>query len=281
MVEHPLESDDGEPTPAPDHHTVRVTFDPKSKRWGFYPSHQFDRREAEFEELVGQEYPFNTVEAATMGAMKYLEPYWHVGSTSWIVGGVVVPNIPPSVHVIGSPGYRARIDAGLYDLNQEQLQHVHAQTEDQFRAQTRLSTINYEIPVGQQVHAFCLLWEKLPRQSRPKMNDFLDQMMPKLSRRTRQRHLRAFLIVSSEDWPLIVRFTEVEITGLGSILEAARIYAGPNPPKRKSTPMKQRYMELRNLVYTRRYDDARRLVLRFDEEDDDVQEGTYADEHTQ
>ena len=42
--------------------------------------------------------------------------------------------------------------------------------------------------------------------------------------------------------------------------------------------MKQRYMELRNLVHTRRYDDARRLVLRFDEEDDDVPEGTYADE---
>jgi hypothetical protein len=108
------------------------------------------------------------------------------------------------------------------------------------------------------------------------MHDFLDEMMPRMSKRTRQRHLRAFLIVSSEDWPVILSSTEVEITGMASILEAARIYAEPT---RKRTPIKQRYTELRNLVYTRRYEDARRLVLRFDAEDDP--EGTAVDEDTQ
>jgi hypothetical protein len=112
------------------------------------------------------------------------------------------------------------------------------------------------------------------------MHDFLDEMMPRMSKRTRQRHLRAFLIVSSEDWPVILSSTEVEITGMASILEAARTYAEPTTPKRrKKTPMKQRYTELRNLVYTRRYEDARRLVLRFDAEDDP--EGAAVDEDTQ
>jgi hypothetical protein len=79
---------------------------------------------------------------------------------------------------------------------------------------------------------------------------------------------------------VIVASTEVKITGMTSILEAARRYAEPTAPKRpKKTPMKQRYVELRNLVYARRYEDARRLVLRFDGEDDP--EGTAADEDAQ
>lgn len=41
--------------------------------------------------------------------------------------------------------------------------------------------------------------------------------------------------------------------------------------------MKQRYMELRYLVYGRQYEEARRLVLKFDEEDADVPEGSYND----
>src|SRR5690349_16798264 len=123
------------------------------------------------------------------------------------------------------------------------------------------SLSNNEIPLGQLVHAFRLRWEKLPRRSRPRLNDFLDEMMPKVNKRTRERHLRAFLIVSSEDWPAILSTTEVEITGMGSILRAARRYAKPTAPERaKKTPMKQRYVELRNLVHARRYEDARRLV---------------------
>jgi hypothetical protein len=112
------------------------------------------------------------------------------------------------------------------------------------------------------------------------MHDWLDGVMPGVNKRRRQRHLRTFLIVTSEDWPVILGSTKVEITGMTSILEAARIYAEPTAPRRqKKTPMKQRYVELRNLVYARRYEDARRLVLRFDGEDDP--EGTIADEETQ
>jgi hypothetical protein len=124
------------------------------------------------------------------------------------------------------------------------------------------------------------MWEKLPKESRPRLHDWLDGVMPRVNKRRRQRHLRTFLIVSSEDWPAILSSTEVEITGMTSILEAARIYAEPTAPRRqKKTPMKQRYVELRNLVHARRYEDARRLVLRFDGEDDP--EGTVADEDLQ
>jgi hypothetical protein len=248
----------------------------KPRRWGYYPSHATAGDEVPSD----VEYRYDTVEAATTGALEYLRPYWNDGSALVIHNGVRVSNMPDNAVVTGSPGYRARIDAGLYDLGQEQLQHIHSQTENQVRAQTRLNAINYEIPLGQQVHAFCLIWEKLPRRSRPRMHDFLDEMMPRMSKRTRQRHLRAFLIVSSEDWRVILSSTEVEITGMASILEAARIYAEATMPKRrKKTPIKQRYTELRNLVYTRRYEDARRLVLRFDAEDDP--EGAAVDEDTQ
>ena len=47
-----------------------------------------------------------------------------------------------------------------------------------------------------------------------------------MSKRKRQRHLRTFLIISSDDWPFILRTTEVAITGMESILKAARIYPG-------------------------------------------------------
>jgi hypothetical protein len=269
-----------EPQPSPDDRLIRITFDPVSKRWGFYTSHPLDRREAEYEELLGVQYPYNTVEAATSGAVQSLEPYWDAGTTLWIHGGVKVPNVPANVHFTGSPGYRAFIDAGLYEIDQEQLRAVHAQTKAQIDALARETAIRLEIPIGQQVHAFSLLWDKMPRRSRPKRNDYLDQMMPRVAKRTRERHVKAFLIVASEDWPAIVRTTEVKITGLVSILKAARIYSPP-PPRRKKTPMKQRYLELRGLVYLRRYKEARRLVLRFDEEDADAPEGSFSDQDSE
>ena len=37
------------------------------------------------------------------------------------------------------------------------------ETERQIDAQARQTAIRYEIPLGQLVHAFCLIWEKLPR----------------------------------------------------------------------------------------------------------------------
>ncbi len=156
------------------------------------------------------EYRFNTVEVATTSALQYLAPYWNDDSSLVIHNGVRVPDMPSNAVVTGSPGYRARIDAGLYDIGLEQLQAVHFQTERQIDAQAKQTAINYEIPLGQLVHAFCLMWEKLPRRSRPKLHDWLDEVMPRVSKRKRQRHLRTFLIVSSEDWPSILRTTEVK-----------------------------------------------------------------------
>ena len=143
-----------------------------------------------------------------------------------------------------------------------------SETERQIDAQARQTAINYEIPLGQLVHAFCLMWEKLPRRSRPKMHDWLDEVMPRVKKRKRQRHLRTFLIVSSEDWPFILWTTEVEITGMESILRAARIYAGQtSPPRKKRTPMRERYMVLRDAVIRGDLAEARQLVEKYDNED--------------
>jgi hypothetical protein len=214
------------------------------------------------------EYRFNTVEAATVGALQYLEPYWNDGSTLVIHNGVRVPDMPSNAVVTGSPGYRAKIDAGLYGMGLEQLQTVHFQIEQQIGAQARQSAINQEIPFGQLVHAFYLIWEKLPKQSRPRLHNWLDEMMPGTSKRKRQRHLRTFLIVSSEDWPSILRTTEVVITGMESILHAARIYVGrTTPPRKKRTPMTERYMALREAVIRGDLVEARQLVERYDSED--------------
>jgi hypothetical protein len=216
------------------------------------------------------EYRFNTVEVATTGALQYLAPYWNDDSSLVIHNGVRVPDMPSNAVVTGSPGYRAKIDAGLYGMGLEQLQTVLFETGRQIDAQARQTAISYEVPLGQLVHALCLTWEKLPRRSRPRLHDWLDEVMPGVSTRKRQRHVRTFLIVASEDWPSIVRSTEVAITGMDSILRAARIYAGrTRPPRKKRTPMTERYMALREAVIRGDLAGARQLVARYDSEDVD------------
>ena len=241
---------------------------------GIYPSHA----EAGDEVPDDVEYRFNTVEAATTGALEYLKPFWNDHSLLAIHNGVRVPDMPANAVITGSPGYRAKIDAGLYDMGVEQLQAVHLRTEREIDAQAKQTAISYEIPLGQVVHAFCQMWLKLPRRSRPKMHDWLDEVMPRVSKRKRQRHLRTFLIISSDDWPFILSTTEVAITGMESILKAARIYLGRTSPQRKKrTPMTQRYLALREAVIRGDLVEARQLVERYDREDvnredDDEQE---------
>ena len=79
-----------EPIPPGDEHVVRVVFDDRPdwpaprvrraagqpRRWGFYPSHATAGDEVPDD----VEYRFNTVEAATIGALQYLEPHWNDGS---------------------------------------------------------------------------------------------------------------------------------------------------------------------------------------------------------
>jgi hypothetical protein len=144
----------------------------------------------------------------------------------------------------------------------------HVQTERQIDAQAKQTAINQEIPLGQLVHALWMMWEKLPRRSRPRLHAWLDEVMPQVNKRKRQRHVRAFLIVSSEDWPVILRTTEVEIAGMDSILRAARIYSGQtSPPRKKRTPMTERYLALRETVIRGDLDEARELVAKYDSED--------------
>jgi hypothetical protein len=219
------------------------------------------------------DYRYNTTEAATIAALRYLEPYWNDGSIHAIHGGVAVPDMPANVVITGGPGYRALIDAGLYDLDQEQLQAVCAATLKNGGERARKMAIVSDIPIGQQVHSFHLLYDKLPRRDRPKLHDYLDQKMPMVAKRQRQRHLKTFLIVSSDDWPAIqahAREVGTEITGMDSILTVARSFSPPKPRHKKvRTPLKERYEELRFLLLARRYEEARRLALQFDEEDDD------------
>jgi hypothetical protein len=68
------------------------------------------------------------------------------------------------------------------------------------------------IPIGQQVHAFVELWKKQPRRGRPKLHDYLDEMMPGTNKRTRQRHLKVFAVVSSDDWPDMVALAWISHT---------------------------------------------------------------------
>ncbi len=229
------------------------------------------------------DYRFNTVEAATTGALQYLEPYWNDDFLLAIHNGVRLPDMPANAVITGSPGYRLRINAGLYDLDEHQLQAEIVGTLQRSDEQARQTAIHHDIPIGQQVHAFCLLHDKLPRKDRLKLHDYLDRMMPEVAKRRRQRHLKTFLIITSDDWPFIqahAKTAEIEIAGMDSILKAARAYSPPQPRHKKvRTPLKERYVQLRAAVLDRRYEEARRLVLQFDEEDDDdAPEGSYAED---
>jgi hypothetical protein len=270
---HPLISF-SEPLPAGDDHLIRIAFDTHSKRWDFFESQvPFDPERDVPDNL---EYQFNTVQDATIGALRHLEAFWGDTSMLWIHGGVVVPNMPTNARITGSPGYRARFDAGLYDMNQPQLQAEYARVQRRSGEQARRTTIDYDIPIGQQVHAFRELYDRLwPKHRRkrgtyPKLNDWFDEQMPKVPKRRRERHFKTFAIVSSDDWPDILATTVIEITGMESILAAARAFSPPLPRHKKTrTPLKQRYDELNFLLIARRYEEGRRRALEFDEEDND------------
>jgi hypothetical protein len=239
----------------------RIVNDPDSDRWGFY---EVPRRVHPSDEKIVVDKVlclFNTVAEATIGALNRA-----AGEPVVIHGGVVVPNMPENARIIGSPGYRAGIDGSLYDLNPAELQAVYRQTDRKGRNHARQAAIHCDIPLGQQVHAFMELWEKQPRRSRPKLHDFLDEMMPGMNKRTRQRHFKVFAIVSSDDWPDIVTTAQEEITGMASILRVARAFSTPLPRKKK-TPLKERYLALRRAVLSGEYAEALRLIEQFDDED--------------
>jgi hypothetical protein len=250
-----------------------IVRDSRSNRWGL---HEMPRSAHPTEDDTvpdGVQFPFNTVAEATTGALLHLQPYWGDTSTALLIhGGVPVPGMPANARIIGSPGYRACIDGGLYDLDQDELQAVHERTRRQSSELARQNAINYDIPIGQQVHAFRELREKLWPNHRkrssgaPKTNDWLDQMMPGVKKRTRERHFKTFAIVSSDDWPDMVALAQEEITGMESILRVARAFSPP-PPRKKKTPMKERYLKLRDAIRSEKYAEARQLIDQFDDED--------------
>ena len=110
------------------------------------------------------DYRFNTVEAATTGALQYLEPYWNDDSLLAIHNGVRLPDMPANAVITGSPGYRLRINAGLYDMDEHQLQAEIVGTLQRSDEQARQTAIHYDIPIGQQVHAFYRLYYRQPRR---------------------------------------------------------------------------------------------------------------------
>ena len=192
-------------------HQFTTVRDPRSGRWGFYEIPRTEHPSGHDILPDGMQFPFNTVAEATIGALLHLRPYWGGASTALLIhGGVAVPDMPPNARITGSPGYRAGIDGSLYELHQADLQAVYERTRRQSGDHARQAAIHYDIPIGQQVHAFVELWEKQPRRGRPKLHDYLDEMMPGTDKRTRQRHLKTFAIVSSDDWPDMVALAEEE-----------------------------------------------------------------------
>jgi hypothetical protein len=239
----------------------RIVRNPESGRWGF---HETPRRVHPTDDDIVPDnvrFNFNTVVGATIGALNDA-----AGEPVVIDGGVVVPDMPANASIVGSPGYRAGIDASLYNMTQAELQAVHVHTHRNSAGHARQTAIRYDIPLGQQVHAFMEFWKKQPRRSRPKLHDFLDEVMPGMKKRTRQRHLKVFAIVSSYDWPVMVATAEEDITGMESILRVARAFS-TQPPRTKKTPLKERYLALRQAVQSKKYAEAHRLIDQFDGED--------------
>ncbi len=64
----------------------------------------------------------------------------------------------------------------------------------------------------------------------------------------------------------MVALAQEEITGMESILRVARVFSPPRPRKKK-TPMKERYLMLRDAVRSEKYAEARQLIDQFDDED--------------
>jgi hypothetical protein len=238
----------------------RIVSDPDSDSWGFHEVHR--REHPPDDDIVpdGVPFPFNTVAEATIGALNHA-----AGEPVVIHDGVVVPGMPANARIVGSPGYRACIDGGLYDLDQDELRTVYEQTHRKSGEQSRQTAIHYDIPLGQQVSAFMELHRRMPKP-RPKLHDWLDERMPGMNKRTRQRHFKCFAIVSSYDWPDMVALAEEEITGMASILRVARAFSPP-PPRKKKTPLKERYLALRNAVASQRYEQAQQLIEQYDGED--------------
>ena len=58
-------------------------------------------------------------------------------------------------------------------------------------------------------------------------------MMPTVQKRTRERHFKTFAIVSSDDWPVILAITEIEITGMESIPRAQEPFSPPRSRRKK------------------------------------------------
>jgi len=240
-------------------HQWRIVSD-DSGRWGFHEiphvAHPVDADAVP----DGVQFHFNTVVEATVGAVNYA-----AGEPAAIHGGVTVPSMPANVRIVGSPGYRACIDGGLYDLDQDELRAVYEQTHRKSGEQARQTAIHHDIPIGQQASAFIELHRRMPKP-RPKLHDWLDEVMPGMNKRTRQRHFKCFAIVSSYDWPDMVALAEEEITGMASILRVAQRFTKRGP--RKPEPSwKKRYLALRNAVALRRYAEAHQLIEQYDSED--------------
>jgi hypothetical protein len=263
-TQHPL-IDFTQPVPTVGEHLIRVVLNTHSKRWGFFevPPAVVVAQDAADDKFApdNMAYPFNTVAEATVGAVNHA-----AGEAVAIHGGVTVRGIPANARITCSPGYRACINGGLYDLDRAELRAAYEQTHRKSGDHARQGAIHYDIPIGQQVHAFFELWGKQTRRSRPKLHDYLDEMMPGTDKRTRQRHLKTFAIVSSDDWPDMVALAEEEITGMASILRLAKRSTKQRPRKTK-TPLKHRYLALRDAVLSGKYAEARRLIEQYDDED--------------
>jgi len=202
---------------------------------------------------------YETAESATDAALCDIEQRF--GSVDavdvTIIGGVWdTRGNYPTVKFIEGPSFRDGLDGGVYALGLDELQGRVEDAIKEAEDNSYMLTAHHEVPLGQLVDAAVRLHQEMypkrkKRDNTPTLGQFLDRMFDDLvgDERTRQRHHKAFLIVVSSDWPAMDDEYTGEKTGLARVFDAAKQFANKGKtPKRKRTPIVERYKMLREII---------------------------------
>jgi hypothetical protein len=177
------------------------------------------------------------------------------------------------------PRYRNWFNGDVYEMKQEELAQEARKTIEKLTEATDVLTERHSVPLGQIIDAATVLYEKLYGKWRrgsnaPTMTKFLDEMFQGMDVRTRQRHHKAYLFITCDDWPAVDKAYTGTKRGLERIFDAARRWSGRPAKKRTTVSRKQydrsltRYERLRDLATRNGIDDVRGAFAEFDHEDE-------------
>jgi hypothetical protein len=253
--------------------TLKIVFDSTIRRFGFYDTVN--------ESLSDVVYEYPSVHEATDAALVYADETWGDGQRLdpnidlTIEGGDWDGHIPANTTIIEGPAFRNCISGHLYELDEDELRR---QIVDDIRGSKSAHNdmaMRHDLPIGQAVEAAMRLYKKLYHDRKrgsnaPTQGQFLDSIFDGIERRTRERNLKAFLIVASPEWPAMDSGYTGSKVGLERIFAAAEQFSGKSP-KATRTPLKTRYQTLRDAVLARDYGNAEQAIGQFDREDEDAQ----------